>query len=55
MLIEKNRDVFISGQVFEYDLFQYLLSRFKEAFSHSSLSIEEAFKELNDLNLIINT
>lgn len=55
MLVGKKDDVIISGQVFEYDLFQYLLSRFKEAFSHSSLSIEEAFKELEDLNLIINT
>lgn len=55
MLVEKEHDVIISGQVFDYDLFQYLLSRFKEAFSHSSLSIEEAFKELEDLNLIINT
>ena len=55
MLIRKYYDVLISGQLFSYELFQYLMSRFKEAFSHSSLTIEEAFRELDELELIINT
>ena len=38
--------VIISGQFFSKDLFKYLLTHFKEAFSHSSLTIEKAFKEL---------
>ena len=48
MFLDKHSDVVISGQLFPYDLFQYLLSRFKEAFCHSSLTIEQAFKELDE-------
>ena len=48
-------DVVLYGQVFPRKLFDYLMSHFKEAFSHSSLSIEEAFKELDDYKLIIET
>ena len=54
-MFEKQEDVVLSGQVFSYNLFMYLLSSFKEGFSHSSLTIEEAFKELEDLDLIINS
>ena len=55
MLFCKGQDVAIAGQVFPYDTFEYLLNRFKEAFSHTSLTIEEAFQELDDLDLIINS
>ena len=52
-MFEKGRDVVIFDQSFSYDLFQYLLENFKEAFSHSSLSVEEAFQELKYYNSII--
>ena len=55
MLFFKGDDVVISGHIFTYDLFQYLLSRFKGAFSRSSLTIEEAFKELDDLDETLNS
>ena len=55
MLINNWEDVVISGQVFSYDLFQYLLSRFKGAFSRSSLTIEEAFKDLDNFDMVIST
>ncbi|MBR6136866.1 MAG: Fic family protein [Bacilli bacterium] len=45
--------VIISGQFFSKDLFKYLLTHFKEAFSHSSLTIEKAFKELDDFDLAL--
>jgi len=48
-----NKQVVIGGKTFEKDVFEYLLSRFKEAFSHSSLTIESAFQELDDLNLAL--
>ena len=48
-------DVMISGQLFSSSVFHYLLARFKEAFSHSSLTIEEAFQDLENFDLIINT
>ena len=54
-MFEKGKNVIISEVVFSYDLFQSLLAKFKGAFSRSSLSIEEAFKDLDDLDLIINT
>lgn len=54
-MFEKGKDIFVFGQVFPYELFEYLINRFKEAFSHSSLSIEEAFKELDQFDLIINS
>ena len=52
-MFEKGKDIYIFEQAFDYDLFQYLISDFKEAFSHSSLSIEEAFQELKHYNSII--
>lgn len=55
MFLDKHSDVVISGQLFPYDLFQYLLSRFKEAFCHSSLTIEQAFKELDELEVAIHS
>lgn len=55
MLRNNKGDVLIFGQVFPKDFFDYLLEHFKEAFSHSSLSIEEAFRALEDFNMIIET
>ncbi|MBR3211317.1 MAG: Fic family protein [Bacilli bacterium] len=52
-MFEKGEDVIITGQRFPYYLFLYLLTRFKEAFGHSSLSIEEAFHDLENFDLII--
>ena len=49
-MLFRNKQVVIGGKSFEQDVFEYLLNRFKEAFSHSSLTIESAFKELDDLN-----
>jgi hypothetical protein len=46
MFIE-GQPVIIAGKKFEYDVFEYLLNRFKEGFSHASLTIEEAFRELD--------
>lgn len=54
-MFEKGKDVVISGQVFSYNLFMYLLTRFKEAFCLSSLTIEEAFRSLEEFDLIINS
>ena len=55
MLFEKNDAICLSGQVFSYELYQYLMGRFKEAFSYSSLTIEEAFKELEHFDMIIKS
>lgn len=54
-MFEKGEDVIISGQVFPYNLFMYLLTRFKEAFCLSSLSVEEAFRSLAEFDFIINS
>ena len=53
MLEEKY--VIIGGKKFKTEVYRYLLSRFKEGFSHTSVTIEEAFKELDDLDLEIET
>lgn len=46
-----NKDkVVIGGKTFDYDVFESLLNGFKEGFSYSSLTIEEAFRELHDLD-----
>ena len=54
-MFEKGEDVIISGQVFSYNLFMYLLTRFKEAFCLSSLTVEEAFHSLEEFDLIISS
>lgn len=46
--------VVLGGKVFNRDVFEYLLGSFKEGFSHSSLTIEEAFDELDNYDYIIN-
>lgn len=48
-----DKQIIIGRKSFDSDVFEYLLNRFKEAFSHSSLTIESAFKELEDLDFII--
>jgi len=54
-MLKDKGSVVIFGQSFPIDFFEYLMEHFKEAFSHSSLSIEEAFRELDNYNLIIET
>lgn len=46
--------VVISGKEFEKELFDELLMLFKEAFSHSSSSIESAFSKLDNLTAEID-
>ena len=52
-MFKDKEKVVIAGKSFDYDVFFFLLSRFKEAFSHASLTIEQAFKECDDLEFEI--
>ena len=47
MTKEIREDVAILGQSISDEVFEYLLKHFKEAFSHTSLSIEDAFDDSN--------
>ncbi len=49
-MFEEGKKVTVSGVSFDYDQFLALFTRFKEAFSHASLSIEKAFDELDICN-----
>lgn len=51
--MSEEKYVIIGGKKFKKEVYVYLLSRFKEGFSHASLTIEEAFKELDDLDSTI--
>lgn len=51
----KQNPMIIVGHSFDSETFLFLLDKFKEAFSHSSLTIEEAFKEFDEYDLIIQT
>lgn len=44
----KHDDIYIGGQIFTYEEYEYLLNSFKAGFSISSLSIEKAFEEQED-------
>ena len=44
----KHGYVYIGGQPFTYEEYEYLLNSFKAGFSMSSLSIEKAFEEQED-------
>lgn len=44
----KKHDVYIGGQRFTYDEYEYLLNSYKEGLSQSSLSIEKAFAEIEE-------
>lgn len=46
-MFEEGKKVTVSGVSFDYNVFLYLFTRFKEAFSHASLSIEKAFDDLD--------
>lgn len=52
-MFDNKEKVVIGGKTFDYDVFEYLLNGFKEGFSYSSLTIEEAFRELHDLDYVI--
>ena len=54
-MFKDKEKIVIAGKSFDYDVFTFLLSRFKEAFSHASLTIEQAFKECDYLEFEINT
>ena len=54
-MFKDKEKIVIAGKSFDYDVFTFLLSRFKEAFSHASLTIQQAFKECDDLEFEINT
>ena len=47
--------IMIGGHWFSDTMYRRLLSHFKEAFSHTSVSIEEAFSELRECDYIIDT
>ena len=44
----KKHDVYIGGQRFTYDEYEYLLNSYKEGLSQTSLSIEKAFAEIEE-------
>ena len=44
---KKNHDIIIGGKKFSPYVYSLLLNGFKEAFSHSSLTIEQAFADLD--------
>ena len=52
--MSEEKYVIIGGIKFKKNIYEYLLNRFKEGFSHTSLTIEQAFKELDNLDLIID-
>ena len=52
-MTKNNNIVIIAGKKFSKQDYDYLLSRFKEAFSHSSLTVEQAFQELESYNIMI--
>ena len=54
-MFKENEPVYIYGMKLDYRQFEYLLNRFKEAFAHASLSIEQAFKELSDIDFEIES
>ena len=45
-------EVSVSGQLFSQELYQFFLTSFKESFSYSSLSIESAFEELKNCDIL---
>ena len=52
---KKDKYVTIGGMKFSYLVFQDLLRPFKEAFSHASLTVEQAFKELEGYDLVLKS
>ena len=51
----KNDYVIVAGKKVSTQAYEFLLSRFKEAFSHTSLSVERAFEELEKYNITLET
>lgn len=54
-MFKENCPVYMYGKKLEYKQFEYLINRFKEAFSHASLSIEQAFNDLADIDATIES
>ena len=52
---KKSHDVIIGGKKFSPYVYNFLLNGFKEAFSHSSLTIEQAFSDLDYYQLLVET
>jgi len=49
----KKEFVVVAGKKISLSAYEYLVSRFKEAFSHTSLSVEKAFEELEKCNITL--
>ncbi|MBR2246554.1 MAG: hypothetical protein IKE89_04845 [Bacilli bacterium] len=47
--------VFVNGRNFLRGEYEYLLHSFKEAFSHSSLSIERAFENVDKYRVLVES
>ena len=54
-MAKKKDFVVVAGKKFSIQTYDYLMSRFKEAFSHSSLTVEKAFGELENYDIILET
>ena len=52
---KRNNDIIIAGKRFSPYVYNFLMNGFKEAFSHSSLTIEQAFYDLEYYKLLIET
>ena len=51
---KKTNDVIIGGKKFSPYVYNFLMNGFKEAFSHSSLTIEQAFLELDYYRVLVD-
>lgn len=49
----KKEFVVVAGKKISLSAYEYLVSSFKEAFSHTSLSVEKAFEELEKCNITL--
>jgi len=54
-MFQDKKEIIIDSKRFDYKTFEYLLNHFKEAFSHSSLTIESAFRDLKILEQELST
>lgn len=50
----EKKGVVIGGKHFKLDEYEFLMTRFKESFSHASLSVERAFEKLEDYEIKLN-
>ena len=50
----EKKGLIIGGKFFSQDIYNFLLTRFKESFSHASLSVERAFEKLDNCDSRLN-